>query len=68
MDELLVFDLDGTLIDGEDSITDLTRTALNKLDELGVAWTVATGRMPHGGREALPDVRFRHPRRTRTAC
>ncbi|MEP4544590.1 MAG: HAD-IIB family hydrolase [Saccharospirillum sp.] len=61
MDELLVFDLDGTLIDGEDCITDLTRTALNKLDELGVAWTVATGRMPHGGREALPDVRFRHP-------
>lgn len=61
MDELLVFDLDGTLIGADEQISDLTRRTLNALDERGIAWTVATGRMPQGGREALPNVRFRQP-------
>lgn len=61
MDELLVFDLDGTLIDADERISDVTRRALLELDRRGIAWTVATGRMPHGAREALPDLRFRHP-------
>lgn len=61
MDELLVFDLDGTLIAADERISDVTRQALLELDHRGIAWTVATGRMPHGAREALPGLRFRHP-------
>ncbi len=61
MDELLVFDLDGTLINTDELISDVTRRALHELDQRGIAWTVATGRMPHGAREALPGLRFRHP-------
>ena len=60
MDELLVFDLDGTLLNSEEKLSDVTRFALSELDRLGVNWTVATGRMPHGGREALPGIRFKH--------
>lgn len=61
MDELLVFDLDGTLIDADERISDITRRALHQLDQGGIAWTIATGRLPQGAREALPEVRFKHP-------
>jgi Cof subfamily protein (haloacid dehalogenase superfamily) len=61
LDELLVFDLDGTLLDAHEKLSPVTRKALAELDRLGVNWTVATGRMPHGAREALPEIRFRHP-------
>ncbi len=61
MDELLVFDLDGTLLDKNEKLSDVTRKALSELDRLGINWTVATGRMPHGGRESLPGVVFKHP-------
>lgn len=61
MEELLVFDLDGTLLNKDERLSKQTRHALNELDRLGVNWTVATGRMPHGAREALPDIHFKHP-------
>ncbi len=61
MDELLVFDLDGTLLNSREKLSDVTRHALSELDRLGVNWTIATGRMPHGGREALPGIHFKHP-------
>lgn len=61
MDELLFFDLDGTLLNGNERLSDTTRFALSELDRLGINWTVATGRMPHGAREALPDITFKHP-------
>ena len=61
MDELLFFDLDGTLLNGDEQLSERTRFALSELDRLGVNWTVATGRMPHGAREALPGIRFKHP-------
>ncbi len=61
MDELLVFDLDGTLLDADEKLTDVTRKALSELDRLGINWTVATGRMPHGAAESLPGIRFKHP-------
>jgi len=61
LDELLVFDLDGTLLDTDEKLTDVTRKALSELDRLGINWTVATGRMPHGARESLPGIRFNHP-------
>ncbi|MGX9416589.1 HAD family hydrolase [Vibrio sp. WJH972] len=61
MDELLVFDLDGTLLNEDEKLSPATLKALANLDRLGVAWTVATGRMPHGARAALPDVVFKYP-------
>ena len=60
MDELLVFDLDGTLLNSDEKLSVVTRHALSQLDRLGINWTVATGRMPHGGREALSGIRFKH--------
>ncbi|MEJ2042242.1 MAG: HAD-IIB family hydrolase [Reinekea sp.] len=61
MDELLFFDLDGTLLNGNERLSEKTRFALSELDRLGVNWTIATGRMPHGAREALSDLTFKHP-------
>lgn len=61
MEELLVFDLDGTLLDPFEKLSVVTRKALSELDRLGINWTIATGRMPHGARESLPDVHFNHP-------
>jgi len=61
LDELLVFDLDGTLLDKDETLSDVTRKALSELDRLGINWTVATGRMPHGARESLPGIVFKHP-------
>ncbi|TCS40382.1 HAD-IIB family hydrolase [Reinekea marinisedimentorum] len=61
MEELLVFDLDGTLLNEHEALSPVTREALAHLDRLGVNWTVATGRMPHGAREALPNLVFKHP-------
>lgn len=61
MDELLVFDLDGTLLNEHETLAPVTRFALAELDKRGVNWTIATGRMPHGAQEALPNIRFKHP-------
>lgn len=49
--DLLVFDLDGTLLNREQTITAYTRATLEKLGERGIAYTVATGRTLHA---ALP--------------
>lgn len=61
MKELLVFDLDGTLLNQHEALSEVTIQALAHLDRLGVNWTIATGRMPHGAREALPNLVFKHP-------
>lgn len=61
MEELLVFDLDGTLLNEHEVLSPKTLQALEHLDRLGVNWTVATGRMPQGAREALPQIVFKHP-------
>ncbi|EAR08355.1 HAD-IIB family hydrolase [Reinekea blandensis] len=61
MEELLVFDLDGTILNEHEQLSDVTRHALSELDRLGINWTVATGRMPQGAREALPNIAFQHP-------
>lgn len=65
MKELLVFDLDGTLVGDQEQITERTRYALGQLDQMGVNWTVATGRMPHGvplgARDTLAGLALRHP-------
>ena len=46
--ELIVFDLDGTLLDSRGQLSRYTRDTLAALSERGVAYTVATGRAVAG--------------------
>ncbi|MEM1113519.1 MAG: HAD family hydrolase [Pseudomonadota bacterium] len=59
--ELIVFDLDGTLLNRSGSISPYTRATLAQLSAKGVAYTVATGRTLHGARDLLTDAGFKHP-------
>ena len=59
--ELVVFDLDGTLLDGSSSISAYTSETLKRLSERGIAYTVATGRTLHGAREVLDGHSFNLP-------
>ena len=59
--ELIVFDLDGTLLDGEGALSPLTRRTLAALADRGVAYTVATGRTLHAARNLLEGHGFRLP-------
>jgi Cof subfamily protein (haloacid dehalogenase superfamily) len=59
--ELIVFDLDGTLLDSRGAVSDYTRDTLAKLSDLGVAYTVATGRTLHAARELLEPHGFSLP-------
>jgi Cof subfamily protein (haloacid dehalogenase superfamily) len=59
--ELIVFDLDGTLLDGQGSLSPLTRETLAALADRGVAYTVATGRTLHAARNLLEGHGFRLP-------
>ncbi|MBT8079394.1 MAG: HAD-IIB family hydrolase [Gammaproteobacteria bacterium] len=59
--ELVVFDLDGTLLNRESAISDYTSETLQRLTERGIAYTVATGRTLHGARAILDGHRFRLP-------
>jgi Cof subfamily protein (haloacid dehalogenase superfamily) len=59
--ELIVFDLDGTLLDSHGTISDYTRDTLAQLSEMGVAYTVATGRTLHASRELLAPHGFHLP-------
>jgi Cof subfamily protein (haloacid dehalogenase superfamily) len=45
--ELIVFDLDGTLLNKQSTISAYTRDTLALLRELGIAYTLATGRALH---------------------
>jgi hypothetical protein len=59
--ELVVFDLDGTLLNRDSALSPLTVDTLRRLSERGIAYTVATGRMLHGSREILEGHGFRLP-------
>ncbi len=59
--ELIVFDLDGTLLDGQGALSPLTRETLSALADRGVAYTVATGRTLHAARNLLDGHGFRLP-------
>lgn len=59
--ELIVFDLDGTLLDARGVISDYTRQTLVELSKQGVAYTVATGRTLHAARYLLTGHGFRLP-------
>ena len=59
--ELVVFDLDGTLLNRDSVISDYTRETLRLLDERDIAYTVATGRTLHGARAILEGHAFQLP-------
>ncbi|MEZ5501482.1 MAG: HAD family hydrolase [Halioglobus sp.] len=59
--ELIVFDLDGTLLDGRSRVSAHTRETLRRLRERGIAYTVATGRTLHAARDLLDGHGFNLP-------
>ncbi len=59
--ELIVFDLDGTLLDGASTISTYTRDTLAALARRGILYTVATGRTLHAARDLLDGHGFRLP-------
>jgi Cof subfamily protein (haloacid dehalogenase superfamily) len=59
--ELIVFDLDGTLLNRESQITEYTRETLALLAQRNIAYTVATGRALHGCRDILAGHNFKLP-------
>ena len=59
--ELIVFDLDGTLLNQESAISDYTSETLRLLAEHEIAYTVATGRTLHSARAILEGHEFLLP-------
>ncbi len=59
--ELIVFDLDGTLLNRHGKISTYTRETLRLLAERGIAYTVATGRTLHGATDLLEGHGFHLP-------
>lgn len=59
--ELVVFDLDGTLLDSESRISTYTKQTLDLLRQRGIAYTVATGRTLHASRSVLEGHAFELP-------
>lgn len=59
--ELIVFDLDGTLLDSKSEVSGHTRDTLQQLRQRDIAYTVATGRTLHAARDLLEDHGFNQP-------
>jgi len=59
--DLVVFDLDGTLLNNQQQITQFTRDTLVKLKEQGIGYTVATGRTKHAAKKCIEGVDFSLP-------
>jgi Cof subfamily protein (haloacid dehalogenase superfamily) len=59
--ELIVFDLDGTLLNRHSEVSEHTRETLVRLGERGIAYTVATGRTLHAARTLLEGHGFSLP-------
>ncbi len=59
--DLVVFDLDGTLLNKKSAISTYTRDTLQLLARHNVAYTVATGRSLHASRDILDGHRFNLP-------
>jgi len=56
--ELLVFDLDGTLLNGQQRISEYTQETLRRLSQRKIAYTVATGRTIHAARACIQGSNF----------
>lgn len=59
--DLIVFDLDGTLLNAASEISAYTRQTLALLSARDIAYTVATGRALHASREIVEGRGFRLP-------
>lgn len=59
--ELIVFDLDGTLLNSKSEVSAHTRETLQRLGQRGIAYTVATGRTLHAARDLLQGHGFALP-------
>ncbi len=59
--DLIVFDLDGTLLNASSQISPYTRKTLSLLAEQGILFTVATGRTLHSSRDVLANHPFKLP-------
>ena len=59
--ELIVFDLDGTLLNEKSEISAFTQTVLAQLRERNIAYTLATGRPIYSARRAIAEVPFLLP-------
>jgi Cof subfamily protein (haloacid dehalogenase superfamily) len=59
--DLIVFDLDGTLLNASAEISAYTQETLARLSARGIAYTVATGRTLHASRQVLESHDFRLP-------
>jgi Cof subfamily protein (haloacid dehalogenase superfamily) len=59
--ELIVFDLDGTLLNAGSEISPFTRETLALLSKKNIAYTVATGRTLHSARELIDGHGFHLP-------
>ncbi|MEX1057911.1 MAG: HAD-IIB family hydrolase, partial [Natronospirillum sp.] len=59
--ELIVFDLDGTLLNRQQKITDYTRETLELLGKQHIAYTIATGRTLHAAKPCLDGHQFALP-------
>lgn len=59
--DLIVFDLDGTLLDANSQVSVHTRETLRQLRRRGIAYTVATGRTLHAARDLLHGHGFSLP-------
>ncbi|HEY6130512.1 MAG TPA: HAD family hydrolase, partial [Halioglobus sp.] len=56
--DLIVFDLDGTLLDSKSRVSAHTSDTLRQLHRRGIAYTVATGRTLHAARDLLQGHGF----------
>jgi Cof subfamily protein (haloacid dehalogenase superfamily) len=59
--ELIVFDLDGTLLNRSGKLSKFSQETLAELSRRGIAYTVATGRSLHASRQLLQGQGFRFP-------
>ncbi|MEH6581522.1 MAG: HAD family hydrolase [Halioglobus sp.] len=59
--ELIVFDLDGTLLNRDSVISNYTRDTLSLLRDRDIAYTVATGRTLHAASKLLEGQNFTLP-------
>lgn len=56
--KMIVFDLDGTLLTSNKTISDKSRTYLKKLKEMGYVTVIATGRMFESMKDVVQDFGF----------
>lgn len=56
--ELAVFDLDGTLLNGQQQLSDYTRETLLLMQHNNIPYTLATGRTLHAAQECIEGANF----------